>query len=414
MADYQDKLDITLHGWLRDPGAVRIIEAIAAGGGEARFVGGCVRDALRGVSVGEIDLAANMRPERVSEILKMEGIKVVPTGIDHGTITAVANGKAFEITSLRRDIKTDGRHASVDYTDDWQEDASRRDFTINALYVDISGNIYDYFNGRADIAAGKVRFIGDANLRIKEDVLRILRFFRMIANSGGKNVEIDRESFNACKELAHLIPGLSVERVWSEIKKMLVSSGVVRGWELMEQSGALKYFLPEARNIGTLINLIEVENKHAEPSAIRRLAALVFEYKQDGTALAEELKVRLRLSNHEARELKACAGLPLKLRGRLDPVPLRRIVYENDAESVRDALLLLSAFDGINSSDALEVATQWVVPNFPVGGEDLLKLGMCSGPKVGEVLKQIEEWWKDADFRPTREECLNKAKETIN
>ena len=251
MTEKTDRLDPARHSWLNDAALCRILDAIKAGGGEARVVGGAVRDALVGRTPGEIDLAVNLPPEKTAELLTKTGLKVVPTGIAHGTITAVSDHRGFEITTLRRDVETDGRRAKVAFTDDWQADAARRDFTINALYADADGRLYDYFGGRADIAAGHVRFIGDAAARIKEDVLRILRFFRFAAWFG--RGAFDAESLAACREWTGLLPKLSAERIAKEILKMARAAPKPAPiWQAMIENGILEPILPEAKNVARL------------------------------------------------------------------------------------------------------------------------------------------------------------------
>jgi poly(A) polymerase len=420
-----DRLDPQKHDWLKSRGLMRIVDAVAAGGGEARVVGGAVRDSLLGHEPHEIDLAVNLPPEKVIELLAKAGIKTVPTGIDHGTVTAVVDHKGYEITTLRHDIETDGRRAKVAFTDDWQADAGRRDFTMNALYTDASGKIYDYFDGRADLAAGHVRFIGDASARIKEDILRILRFFRFYAWFG--KGAADKDGLAACKELKGLISGrdcsapgasarvvtataapLSAERVWREIVKLLAAENSAPAWTLMKETGVLDEVLPEAGNIKRLEMLLKAETKYEMPPApLVRLAALL----PEGKASAEIIAAKLKLSNREAEKITALATLPALLRGKLDPVPFRRALYEHGADACRDAALLIGAENPtLDLEPVLAEALGWERPVFPVMGVDLLKLGAKPGPKMGEILRSVEEWWIAQDFRPSREECLAEAR----
>jgi len=387
---------------MRNEGLRRLMNAIKTGGGEARFVGGCVRDALLGRAVGDVDFACNLSPAKTAEILTKAGLKVVPTGIDHGTITAVVEHKGYEITALRRDVETDGRHAKVVYTDDWQEDAARRDFTFNALYVDADGKIYDYFDGRADLAEGHVRFIGKAQARIKEDVLRILRFFRFHAWFG--RGDPDGDGLAACHELAGLIPGLSVERIWREISKLLAAENPLPSWKLMKEQGVLEPFLAEADHLNRLEALLIAEQKYdIATSSLVRLAALL---PKDVTSVTT-LTQRLKLSNREAEKVQELAGLPDRLHGRLDPVPFRRALYEYGEEPARDAALLLAADEpGVDLEPALAEVAVWERPIFPLQGQDILKLGVPAGPEVGNILRALEEWWAGQDFRPGKAECL--------
>jgi poly(A) polymerase len=382
------------------------MDTIKAGGGEVRFVGGCVRDALLDLPVGEVDLAVNLPPDKVSALLTQAGFKVVPTGIDHGTVTAVIDRKGYEITTLRRDVETDGRRAKVAFTDDWKADAARRDFTFNALYADADGKIYDYFDGRADLVARHVRFIGDPYARIREDALRILRFFRFYAWFG--RGEVDPDALKACRDLVRSILQLSAERIWREVSKLLNAVNPLSAWSLMKEQGILDYFLPEAGDLKHLDALLVAEKKYEiSPSPLLRLAALL---PKDG-AVATQLAQRLKLSRLEAEKMQTLIVLPDRLKSRLDPVPLRRVLYEHGAERVRDAALLLRADElGIDLEPVLAEAALWEKPVFPLQGNDILKLGLMPGPEVGAILRAVEEWWIGQDFRPDRAECLDEAK----
>jgi poly(A) polymerase len=400
------RLDSARHPWMRDDGLRRLMKTIKKGGGELRFVGGCVRDALLGLPVGEIDLASSLPPERVSELLAKAGFKVVPTGIAHGTVTAVVDHKGHEITTLRRDVETDGRRAKVAFTDDWQADAARRDFTFNALYADADGKVYDYFDGRADLENRHVRFIGDAQERIREDVLRILRFFRFYAWFG--RGEPDGEGLAACRELAHLIPQLSIERVWREVSKLLNAANPLPAWKLMKENGVLAQVLPEADNLNRLATLLEAEKHYGIASShLLRLAALL---PRDG-ALATEIGLRLKLSNLEAEKLQLLAELPDRMKGSLGALSVRRFLYDHGPLSLRDAILLRKADAPEADIEAALAATAvWEKPVFPLQGSDMLKLGLAPGPEIGEILRAVEAWWIERDFRPGREECLAEAK----
>jgi len=396
------RLDPARQLWMNSEGVLRIFAAITQSGGKLRFVGGCVRDALLGKCVGDVDLACDLPPEKSVEIFKAANIKVSPTGIEHGTITAIADHKGYEITTLRRDVETDGRHAKVEFTGDWQADAARRDFTMNALYADPDGTVHDYFNGRDDLAKGLVRFIGSPEDRIKEDVLRILRFFRFHAWFG--QGPADAAGLKACRDLAPSLPQLSVERVWREIAKLLAADNPAPAWRLMIDHQILPHILPEATNITRLENLLISEKKFENPTSnLARFAALL---PQDAEA-AGKIAQKLKLSNRETAHLQALATLPANLRGKLDPIPFRRMLYEYGPELCREAALLLAAEDrAADLEPALTTAAAWEKPVFPLKGEDLLKIGLAPGPKVGETLRALEEWWASRDFRPSRQECV--------
>ncbi len=349
---------------------------------------------------GTMSLASTLPPDRVTEILNAAGIKTVPTGIAHGTITAVIDRTGYEITTLRRDVETDGRHAKVEFTENWQEDAARRDFTMNALYVDAEGTLYDYFNGVEDAKSGHVRFIGDPRSRIREDVLRILRFFRFYAHFG--KGDADAEGLAACRELAPLIPSLSVERIAHEIIKLLAAENPLPALRLMKDSGVINYFLPEAADYSRLQALLDTEKKlGARQEFLVRLAALLPEDENAAQAVAK----RLKFSNRNSAMLGAIVLIPAMLRGNVAPANVRLLIYRHGAENVRAAAFLV----GGRISEALTLIASWKIPLFPIKGEDVMKLGMPAGPKVGETLRAVEDWWIKGDFKADRAACLKEA-----
>ena len=290
--------------WMTAPDTAAVLKALTKGGKEARFVGGCVRDALLGRKITDIDLATPEPPERVMKLLAEARITVVPTGLKHGTITAVVNKHPFEITTLRRDVETFGRHARVEYTDDWEADAARRDFTMNALFCAPDGTLYDAFGGIADLHARRVRFVGEAEARIREDVLRLLRYFRFYAHYGAPPP--DQAALAACRSLAHLLPTLSGERVCQETMKLLRAADPAPVFALMRDQGVLEHFLPEATRIDRLAALVTIEG--AVPAAlleradaVRRLGALV----GDSVEAARAVASRLKFSNADRERLVA-------------------------------------------------------------------------------------------------------------
>ncbi len=380
---------------LLTPPVRRLIQALD---GKARVVGGAVRDVLMGCAVGDIDLATPLAPDKVMTALGAQDIKAVPTGIDHGTITAVLARTGYEITTLRQDVETFGRHARVEYTDDWRADAARRDFTMNALYVDAAGVLYDYVGGARDAEAGRVRFIGDARQRIKEDVLRILRFFRFYACFG--KGAADREALAACRELAPLIPALSVERTARELLKLLAAGDPLPAVMLMGESGVISQVLPEATDFSRLKILLETERKYgAAPSSLRRLAALL-----PGDA-ARAVAARLKFSNQDTKALGILAKLPERMEKACDPKALHALIYDYGKEMTRSAALFLGADTGA----VLKEIELWEVPDFPLKGKDLLALGIPAGPHVGKILRAVEAWWRDRDFEGDREAALAQA-----
>ncbi len=360
--------------WRHRPGLDTLVAAL----GEARFVGGSVRDTMLGIDVSDIDLATPLAPEVVVERLVAAGIRAVPTGIAHGTITAVLESGPVEVTTLRRDVTTDGRRATVAFTDDWREDAARRDFTMNALYADpASGAIHDYFGGLADLDARHVRFIGDPLRRIAEDHLRILRFFRFLARFGDTP---DPAGLEACTARARDLMALSRERIADELLKLLVARDAVGVVRLMVDRGIFVPVLPEidAQSADRLARLVEREAAaDVVPHAIRRLAALL---PQDG-ARAEGVGARLKLSNAQRKRLSLAAG----------SVPAGECqfaVHELGPESALDRLLL-------SDRPIAEVVAvrDCVIPPFPLSGGAIVARGVRAGPEVARILRAVEQQW---------------------
>lgn len=400
----------TLQSLSSSPVTRLIMKAATDNGGEVRVVGGAVRDALLGREVKEIDFATSLPPQKMAAALNKAGIKTVPTGIDFGTITAVIDGKGYEITTLRHDVETDGRHAKVAYTDDWQADAARRDFTMNALYVDAAEKLYDYFGGQDDGAHGRVRFIGKAEERIREDVLRILRFFRFYAWYG--QGDLDAEGFKACRDLANLVPQLSVERIWREIAKLLAAENPLPAWRFMVDAKILAVVLPEANHVARLEQLLAVEKKYElTTSSLRRLAALLPQDEKGAVRISEKLK----LSKREASKIQNLVRLPALLNGKFDPVPFRRAIYEHGVDDACDAAILFAVdHPALDLESTLSTAASWESPTFPVQGQDLLKMGLPAGPAVGDLLRDIEQRWIASDFKLLRDECLAIARQKLS
>lgn len=406
--------------WMTAPETVAVMTALVAAGGEARFVGGCVRDALLGRKVSDIDIATHEPPERVMNLLARAAIKAIPTGIRHGTVTAVVGTRHFEITTLRRDVETYGRHAKVEYTNDWQADAARRDFTMNALFCSVDGTIYDPFGGLADIGARRVRFVGDPEARIREDVLRLLRFFRFQAHYGSSPVDL--AALAACSRLAHLLPTLSGERVCGETLKLVIAPEPASVIELMREAGVLSQFLPEAMCIDRLRAMVTIEGtspRELVPRAdpIRRLAALLDGSETSALAVA----TRLRFSNVERDRLVGLAGDPVLLPDL--PAPARhRLIYRYGRGRYRD-LVLVHWADAIARGAAIDrrvndawlellrAGAEWIAPRFPLKGRDAVQLGVPPGPAVGRLMATIEDWWIAGDFQGDRETCLAKLKD---
>ena len=390
---------------MADRAARRVVAALAADGTQVRFVGGCVRDALLGRDVADIDLATPDPPERVIALLEQAKLKAVPTGLKHGTVTAVADGRPFEVTTLRLDVATDGRHAEVAFTDDWMADAARRDFTMNAMSLAPDGALYDYFGGREDLAAGRVRFVGDARQRIAEDYLRVLRFFRFLAHYGRAGP--DAEAVAACREAAGRLGRLSAERVRTELLKLLAAPNPVPALTVMREIGVLAAVLPEAGELTRLLTLAGIDDR----DPVRRLAALL----DDG---GKEVARRLRMSNAEIARLAALAP-PVR---RLDPVMTvadqRQALYKVGAGRFRDLVLLGWAGDRERRAEdwrsMLETANAWENPKLPLKGADVVAMGVPKGPEVGRVVAAVQSWWRGEDFRPDRKACLERARELVD
>lgn len=393
--------DLSHHDWLQAADLRRLFAVFAGAGAEIRVVGGAVRNALLGLAVADIDLAVNRPPEQAEQILLQAGIKTVRTGFSHGTITAILHGQGYEITSLRHDVTTDGRHASVAYTDVWHDDAARRDFTFNALYVAADGQLYDYFGGGADLSAGIVRFIGVAADRIAEDYLRILRFFRFHAAYGRGTLE--SEGLAACTNALKGMAQLSRERVTQEWKKLLQTDWPCKVLPALQDSGVLGQIIPLALNLARLQRLLD----GAEPSGFAvRLAALL----PDDRLVEPVLRASLRLSAADLQYVLDVAR----------PVPLMTAdtlaanLYYHGQRLCHDWILLQKA-DGVTQGDGalLQQVAAWQRPYFPLKGADVLALGVAPSPVVGEVLRAVEAWWVAADFKPDHAACLEQVMQQI-
>ncbi len=359
--------------WRNRAALGQLATVLGGGAGEARFVGGAVRDTLLGIDVADIDIATSHAPTEVIARLQDARIKAIPTGLAHGTITAIVEGAPVEVTTLRRDVSTDGRHAIIAYTDDWREDAARRDFTMNALYADpTTGEVFDYFDGLADLAARRVRFIGDPLQRIAEDHLRILRFFRFHARFGDT---IDEAGLDACTARANDLMALSRERIASEVLKLLVAARAVPVVKLMVDRGIFRAVLPEidAAGAARLAALADRERQEGiAPDAIRRLAAVI------PSADAEAVGARLKLSNADRKRLMAATAGP----GDEGP---RALAYRAGPVVAIDRLLL--------AGEDLADIRGWTPPALPINGGALVARGLRKGPDVAAMLREIETRW---------------------
>jgi poly(A) polymerase len=415
--------------WMTAPETRQVIAALTAEGAEVRFVGGCLRDALAGRPVKDVDLATPDRPEQVMALLQAAGIKAVPTGLDHGTITAVCGHHPFEITTLRRDVETDGRRARVAFTDDWQADAARRDLTINAMSCRPDGRLFDPFGGRADLAEGRVRFVGDPRERIREDYLRLLRFFRFQAYFG--RVPPDAATLAVAREEAPQLIGLSGERIRSEVLRLLAAPDPLPVIDLMIEQQVLASILPEIASSAALHRLMTLDLPGADlperDDAVLRLAALL----SPGAAVARAVAQRLRLSNAETAELEdlgdplAVLGDAAAVLGAADDGDLKRALslalYRAGTAKLRAALVVAFVRRAVEPAAGaaataglargLAAAAAWQPRAFPLSGADVLALGVAPGPRVGDLLRQVEDWWIAGDFVPDRDACLERLRD---
>lgn len=385
-------LNIGSADWLKDDALIRVMTVLNDGDACARIVGGTVRDALlniywnRSKKLGDIDIASTLSPEDNMKRLQAASIKVIPTGLKHGTITAVIGKKYFEITTLRRDVETNGRHAVVEYTDNWEEDAKRRDFTINALYLDLDGTIHDPLGGFNDLKAAKVRFIGDARDRIKEDALRILRFFRFSSDIefGG----VDETGMLACVELKQMIHDLSGERIWQELHKILKSKRVMQVIPVLAAIGILREVLPHYDGYDRMLKFVKLEKKLKRKDALARLGCLLPKEESKVRETAKMLKLPNKkrdlllkyISPYEKHDLKAKT--------------LRRVLYQYGKDVVIFNLIENRDMD----QKTLGFIENYKIPEPPFSGADLIAKGWSAGPEMGAELKRLETEWIENDF----------------
>jgi poly(A) polymerase len=383
--------------WLKSGPTARVLQLLNSDGEEARVVGGAVRNVLLDIPIGDIDIATTALPEEVMRRAKSAGVKSVPTGIEHGTVTLVIDAKPFEVTTLREDTETFGRKAKVAFGRDWVRDAERRDFTINGLSVDAEGRVHDYVGGLDDVASRRVRFIGDPNQRISEDYLRILRFFRIHAAYGSG--EPDRAGYLACIGARAGLATLSAERVRAEMLKLMVADGAAPAVAAMVDGGLLLPIFGGVAYTGPLGAMISAERLLGlAPGPIRRLGALAVAVTED----ARRLSTRLRLTNAEAKALDSMGHRWWRLAG-MDEATARRRLYRLGEDRYRDRLLLAWARSGgdADASSWRELATlpqRWSAPKFPLKAADFIARGIAQGPQLGQVLGLAEDAWLAADF----------------
>ena len=393
------RLEPIQQSWMNAADTRSVMDALAREGGEARFVGGAVRNALLGLPVADVDIATPLVPDEVMTRLTAAKIPFVPTGLEHGTLTALVNGKPFEITTLRRDVSTDGRRAVVAFTKDWKEDASRRDFTLNALYASADGEVFDYFNGVADLKAGHIRFVGDPAQRIREDYLRILRLFRFHAWYG--KGDLDSDALHAAAAEKAGLAQLSGERISKEMLRLLAAENPVPVLRRMGAAQILVEILPGALQLQRLERLVAIDNANffaADP--LLRLAALL----PNDVAAAGAVADRWKLSNADRDRLVDLAGSAgEKIVSWLSIREVRKLLYRLGAQRLRDRVMLRWADDQKETNSVqwramLALCDAWVRPAFPLSGRDVMNAGVPEGPLVGRILGEVEEWWIDSDF----------------
>jgi len=402
--------------WMTAPETAAVLDALEAAGGPgcARYVGGCVRNTLIGRPVSDIDIATRLTPEAVTAALKAARLKAVATGVEHGTVTAVSGGKPFEITTLRRDVSTDGRRAVVAFTDDWAEDAQRRDFTLNSLYAARDGAIFDPTgHGVADARAGRIVFVGEPEHRVREDFLRILRFFRFLAWYGSGPP--DAAALAACEAFRGELKTLSAERVSKELLKLLAAEDPREAIGLMARTGVLGEILPAPVDLARFEAVVAIESDQLfEIDPLLRLAALL----PDDQVGAVQFAERLRLSNAERDRIAAALAPAPVLKSWMSPREIRRALYREGAQAFRDRAKLAWARASRTAATPqwrgmIALGEGWVPPAFPLTGEDVIAAGAPKGPMVGQVLREVEAWWIDHDFIDDKPSTIEKLKSVV-
>lgn len=399
--------------WMTNPATVAVLDALEAEGGAdcARFVGGSVRNAIVGRPVDDIDIATTLTPDRVAQALKAAGIAAIPTGIEHGTITAVSNHLPHEITTLRRDVSADGRRATVAFTTDWAEDAQRRDFTLNSLYARRDGSIFDPTgHGVADAKAGRIVFVGEPEQRLLEDHLRNLRFFRFYAWFG-KGAP-DAAAAAACARLKDSIDGLAAERISKELLKLLAADDPRAAVRLMAETGVLEVVLKTQANLARFEALVEIDTEQfLDGDPVLRLAALL----PDDQVAAMALATRLRLSNPDRDRIVAALAPTPGLKSWMSPREIRREVYRAGTAMFRDRARLAWAAAPRTAATMqwrglIALAEGWTRPELPLSGQEVMNAGVPKGPLVGQVMREVEDWWIDNDFIGDKLSVIEKLK----
>lgn len=400
---YKDKY-LNVDSLIQDKAVLKLFDAVERHGGVLRFVGGAVRDAIVGIKSFDLDLATDLSPDELVEACEENNIKTIPIGIKYGTVGVIINNQTLEVTSLRKDIKTDGRHAVVEFTTDWEEDASRRDLTINAVYADEKGNVFDYYNGISDLENGIVRFIGNPTQRIQEDYLRILRFFRFYSIFGRKN--IDMKALNACRENQAGLKKVSIERIRDEFFKIMLTPNVAETVKIMIENDILGYILPQAKHFENLKRLIDlVAEEKLESSPLRRLYSM---YLPD-EALAENFANRLKFSKKQKELFVNWAKHNPPLDAFTDINGLTKLLYLFGREFCWHKFILTCAEKSQKPENFRQVLNNiqtLPIPEFMLRGRDVIEAGIEDNRKIGIILDVLEQMWIGSDFSMSKEELL--------
>ncbi len=389
---------IDINKIIADKKIMRLFLVVKSYGGVLRFVGGCVRDAIAGINDFDIDLATDLSPDELAEACEEEGITTKAIGISHGTIGVIINGEMLEVTSLRKDVKTDGRHAVVEFTDDWSVDASRRDLTINAVYADEKGNVFDYFNGLSDLENGIVRFIGNPDTRIKEDYIRILRFFRFFGEFG--KTKIDKKALKACIENKDGLKKISAERISAELKKIFKAKNPDITMKLMFENEILDAIIPQGNNFEVLKKIKE----HSDDAKLRLFALYLPDEKS-----ANNLSFILKMSNKEKDFFVNLAKNKIEPKTLLDETLLNKAIYLCGKDVVFANLLLNIAqnkMDEATKNDIFNKINNFEIPKFAIKGIDLIKAGVPQGVEVKTTLQKLEKIWIDSNFSLSKDDLL--------
>lgn len=389
--------------WLKSPEIQTLAGAFARAGFELRFVGGCVRDTILGRNFSEIDAATNATPDQVIALLEAANIRAIPTGIQHGTVTALVNEKPFEITTLRKDVTTDGRHAEVAFGTSWEEDAHRRDFTMNALYLGIDGTLYDVVGGHDDCKAGRVKFIGDASARIREDYLRILRYFRFVASVGDN--QFDEDALAACAANKRGIEQLSGERIQQELLKLLAAESAHIAWEKLQPLLPSSLSFPRRRE-SSLKHFEALDSHfHGNDKTLLKLAVLIAE--RDNVHIIAE---RLKLSGKQTKKLELwLSHAPLVVLD-MNVRAQKKLVRKLGAEDYVNILHLACALSDKSWEEFAPLAamSELAPPPFPITAKDLLERGFTEGKALGDKLKELERIWEEGDYTASRDDLLTR------